>query len=242
MTRFFFTALLAGSVLAPLGAADPAPLARGELDKRAAAAAFDAVSQGVELFNAGKHDECLRVYEGALAVLKSLFDHHPALMKSIADKMDFAKDAKTAVAKAFILREALDAVIDLGAKKKPLWERLGGEPAVKAVVHDFVMAAATDPKVNFLRDGKYKLDAKGVAALEAMLVDLVSATSGGPRKYVGRNMKTTHAGMKITEAEFDALVAVHTATLQKFKVPKAEMDELTAIILSTKADIVEVKK
>ena len=85
-------------------------------------------------FNAGKHDECLRVYEGALTILKPLFDHRPELMKSIADTMDNAKTAKTSAAKAFILRAALDEVIALGMAKKPLWDRLGGQPAVTAVV------------------------------------------------------------------------------------------------------------
>src|SRR5262249_43707436 len=46
---------------------------------------------------------------------------------------------------------------------KPLWERLGGESAVKAVVHDFVAVTAKNPKVNFTRNGKYKLDDKAVA-------------------------------------------------------------------------------
>ena len=238
LLAFTFVALSSGLA----SAADPAPLSRADLDKRVSMAAFDAVNQGVELFNAGKHDECLRVYEGAITILRPLFDHHPELTKTIADKIEKAKGLKTAPDKAFALREALDEVIKLGAAKKPLWDRLGGEPAVKAVVHDFVLLAATDPKVNFFRDGKFKLDDKGVAALETMLVDLISANSGGPRKYTGRDMKTTHAGMKITEAEFNALAGDLIATLNKYKVPKAELDELVAIVGSTKADIVEVKK
>src|SRR5207247_3415391 len=64
--------------------------------------------------------------------------------------------------------------------ESPLWDRLGGEKAVRAVVHDFVIAAATDPKVNFFRDGKFKFTGKDVENLEQLLVELISATTGGP--------------------------------------------------------------
>jgi len=240
LLAFFLVAL--GSGLAT--AADPAPLSRADLDKRAGLAAFDAVSQGVELFNNDKYDECLRVYEGAITILRPLFDHHPELSKLIAESIEKSKGLKSSTDKAFVLRAALDEVIKLSAAKKAgtLWQRLGGEAAVKAVIHDFVGVAATNPKVNFSRDGKYKLDDKGVAALESMLVDLVSHVTGGPRKYTGRDMKTAHAGMKITEDEFNALAGDLLTTLKKYKVPQSEIDELIAIIGTTKIEIVEGKK
>ena len=124
---------------------------------------------------------------------------------------------------------------------KPLWDRLGGETAVKAVVHDFVLLAAENKKVNFLRDGKVKIDAKGVEHLEKMLVELVSATTGGPLKYTGKSMKEVHKGMAITDAEFDALAGDLITVLKKYKVPQAEMDELVKIVASTRPDIVEKK-
>ena len=123
-----------------------------------------------------------------------------------------------------------------------MWDRLGGQKSVEAVVHDFVGAAATNKKVNFFRDGKYKLDAAGVTRLEKLLVELISATSGGPLKYTGRDMKSSHAGMQITEDEFNALAGDLVDTLKKYKVPQTEIDELVAIVASTKKDMVEVKK
>ena len=120
-----------------------------------------------------------------------------------------------------------------------MWERLGGEVAVKAVVKEFVAAAAADPKVNFLRSGKYKLDDKRVAALEQKLVEFVSANTGGSLSYTGRDMKSVHKGMAITEPEFAALADDLKATLAKLKVPQKEADELVAIVASTRKDIVE---
>ena len=123
-----------------------------------------------------------------------------------------------------------------------LWARLGGEPAVKAVVHDFVLKAAADPKVDFTRGGKYPLDAAGVAHLEALLVQQISSVSGGPMKYTGRDMKESHAGMGITEEQFNALAGDLVVVLKIYKVPQKEIDELVGIIATTKGAIVEAPK
>jgi hemoglobin len=120
-----------------------------------------------------------------------------------------------------------------------LWSRLGGEPAVKAVVHDFVTLAATDPQVDFTRGGKYSLDAAGIANLEKLLVELISAVTGGPLKYEGRPIKTVHQGMAITDAQFNALAGDLAVVLKKYNVPKKETDELLAIVVSARKDVVE---
>jgi hemoglobin len=73
-----------------------------------------------------------------------------------------------------------------------------------------------------------------------MLIDQVCEVTGGPCHYNGRSMKEAHAGMKVTNGEFNALVADLVATLSQFKVPKAEQDELLAILGPLKSEIVEV--
>jgi truncated hemoglobin YjbI len=128
--------------------------------------------------------------------------------------------------------------------KKSLYERLGGEPAVKAVVDDFVGRAASNPKVNFTRKGtavEWEASPENVARLKKLLIELIGSATGGPQKYTGRDMKSSHKGMMITEAEFGALAGDLKATLDKFKVPQAEQDELFKIVGSTKGDIVEKK-
>jgi hemoglobin len=52
-------------------------------------------------------------------------------------------------------------------------------------------------------------------------------------------MKAVHAGMGITDAEFDALVEDLVQALDKHKVPAAEKEELLGILGAMKADIVE---
>lgn len=126
-------------------------------------------------------------------------------------------------------------------KKKSLYERLGGEPAITAVVDDFVARTAANPKVNFTRKGEapeWAATPENVAHLKKMAVAFIAQATGGPQKYAGKDMRTAHTGMKITEAQFNAAAADLAASLDKFKVPKAEKDELMAIAASTKGDIV----
>jgi len=127
---------------------------------------------------------------------------------------------------------------------KSLYERLGGEGALTLVVDDFVNRAAGDPAVNFTRKGtgmEWNATPENVAKLKKRLVQFIGMATGGPQKYEGKAMKPSHAGMKITSAEFDALAKDLIASLDKFKVPQREKDELIAVVASTKGDIVEMK-
>jgi hemoglobin len=128
--------------------------------------------------------------------------------------------------------------------KKSLYDRLGGEAAIKAVVDEFVKVAAADPKVNFTRKGtkaEWKPTPENVDALKKGLVDFVGMVTGGPQKYDGKSMKDLHKGMEITEDEFNALADDLKGVLDKFKVPDKEQKELLDLVGSTKADIVEKK-
>src|SRR5205807_1683621 len=96
-----------------------------------------------------------------------------------------------------------------------LWDRLGGEPNVTKIVADLVAAAGKNPKVNFDRGGKYKLDAAALENLKKQTVAVISQGSGGPIKYTGKSMKEIHKGMEITDAEFTAAAADLKEALQK---------------------------
>ena len=223
------------------------PLERAELDKRVVGAVYETAVLGTDIFNKGNHEGCFRLYQGTLLAVAPMLDHRAKLQATVKERLKRASGMKAADG-AFELRTALDEIqneiapvkkADVETKKKALWDRLGGEKAVKAVVHDFVLAAAEDKKVNFLSDGKVKIDAKGIEHLEKTLVELISETTGGPLKYTGKSMKEVHKGMAITDEEFNALGAVLVATLKKYKVPQADIDELVKIVESTRKDIVE---
>src|SRR2546425_7499847 len=85
------------------------------------------------------------------------------------------------------------------AGPSPLYDRLGGKPAISAVVDGFVTKVAADKRIN-----GYFWNAD-VVNLKAMLFEQICAASGGPCRYTGKDMKTAHAGMNIKDGEFTAL-------------------------------------
>jgi hemoglobin len=120
-------------------------------------------------------------------------------------------------------------------EQRSLYQRLGGSEAIPAVVDDFVARCAADTRIN----GKFART--DVPRLKKMLVDQVTAATGGPVTYAGRSMKETHDGMGVTAGEFDALVSNLVATLDRFSVPAAEQQELLGILGTLRGDIVEVE-
>jgi hemoglobin len=124
------------------------------------------------------------------------------------------------------------------AGKQPLYERLGGVYAIATVVDDFIERLL----VNDVLNANPAIDAarKRVpkAGLKFQVTALVCQVTGGPYKYAGRSMKDAHAHLTITEKEWQAMVSDFKKTLDTFKVPEREQEELFAIVGSTKSDIV----
>ena len=115
-----------------------------------------------------------------------------------------------------------------------LYERLGGLPYIQIVVDDFVANVAADDRIN------KRFEKTNIPVLKKNLVDQICQASGGPCKYTGRDMKTTHTGMKITEAEWNATVEALVKTLDKYKVGEREKNDLLGLLGSMKGDIVGI--
>ncbi len=116
--------------------------------------------------------------------------------------------------------------------KTTLYERLGGQPAINAVVDDFVANVAADQRIN-----RFFANAN-IPRLKRLLAEQICAGAGGPCTYTGKDMKTAHAGMGITDAQFNALVEDLVKSLDKFKVPAKEQQELLAVLGPMRKDIV----
>jgi hemoglobin len=123
--------------------------------------------------------------------------------------------------------------------QKALYERLGGVYSIATVVDDFIerlLVNATlnaNPAINAARARVPE------AGLKFHVTALVCEVTGGPCKYTGRAMKESHDHLNITPAEWDAMVADFRRTLDQFKVPQQEQQELITIVGSTKNDIVK---
>ena len=117
-----------------------------------------------------------------------------------------------------------------------LYKRLGGYDAIAAVTDDFLGRLTKDPSLAKYFSGH---STNSLERIRQDVVDFLCAATGGPCKYTGRDMKTSHAGLGITSAEWDTGVKHLVATLEKFKVPTKEKDDLLAAASGLKKDIVE---
>lgn len=122
-----------------------------------------------------------------------------------------------------------------GETKKTLYERLGGYDAVTAVVSEFANRLFADEKLSAFFGG---WNAEKQGRFKQLNVLLVCNATGGPCTYIGRTMPASHQGMGINDAKFDQVAGHLVATLDKFKVPKTEKDELLAIIGGLRPEIV----
>lgn len=115
-----------------------------------------------------------------------------------------------------------------------LYTRLGGNEAITAVIGDFVdNQVVPDDRINgFFAD-------TDLDNLKVLLVEFTANATGGPEEYTGRDMATTHEGLGITVADFNALVEDLSASLVVFSVPQAEQDELLAALAPLQDQIVE---
>jgi hemoglobin len=166
------------------------------------------------------------------------------------------KSAKKAVA----AKPAADGSGDKGTNKAAvvegklaLFDRLGGENGITAIVEDFTPRVMQDPRVNWQRKGAksgfslrrqnseavaWNATDENLANLKKHLVQFIVLATGGPPHYEGKEMKSAHAGMKIGNPEFDAVLGDLKASLDRLQVPNKEQKELLSIVESTRPQIV----
>jgi hemoglobin len=121
--------------------------------------------------------------------------------------------------------------------EKTLYERLGGYDALSAVANDLLPRLQSDSQLSRFWDHRGQ---DGVAREKQLLIDFLCSNAGGPLYYTGRDMKTSHEGMRISESDWSAFRGHLDATLDAFQVPQPERDQVVAFIESTRSDIVEV--
>jgi hemoglobin len=120
--------------------------------------------------------------------------------------------------------------------KDSLYKRLGGYDAIAAVTDEFIGRLLGDHMFDRFFAG-ISNDSKG--RLRQNIVDFFCKETGGPCYYMGRDMKTVHAGIGITKAEWDKATGYMGDALNKFSVPEQEQKDFVALILPFEKDIVE---
>ena len=121
--------------------------------------------------------------------------------------------------------------------KDSLYSRLGGYDAIAAVVDDLLVRLRDDPRLRRFWMSPRSTDSNNRE--RQLAVDFIAAAAGGPTFYLGRDMKTSHKGMGIDQADYTAAKNHLVATLEKFNVPERERDDVMTFISSIENDIVE---
>jgi hemoglobin len=122
------------------------------------------------------------------------------------------------------------------AREKSLYQRLGGHAALDAVVDAFYVKVLADERIkHYFADVDMGKQGRRQKAF-------LAAAFGGPTPWVGKDLRKAHAGLKLSEADFNAVAENLVKTLQDFKVKQELIDEVVAIALSVKQDVLDQPK
>lgn len=120
--------------------------------------------------------------------------------------------------------------------QETLYARLGGYDAIAAVVNDLLPRLQEDP---LLAHFWQRRPEDSLQRSKQLLIDFLCSNAGGPVYYTGRDMKTSHKGMGLSEADWSAFMNHLQSALDAFSIRQPERDEIVAFIQSTKKDMVE---
>jgi hemoglobin len=119
---------------------------------------------------------------------------------------------------------------------KSLYQRMGGYNVIAAVIDDLFAILHSDPAFARFFGGRSN---DSVVRSRQLLVDQMCALSGGPCNYIGRDMKTSHSGLGISDVEWETNMKASDAALAKNGVGDAERADFLALFERYRDDIVE---
>jgi hemoglobin len=125
----------------------------------------------------------------------------------------------------------------LDPDKSTLYHRMGGHDAIASLVADLMPRLTGDPTIGVYWKGKCR---DSLRKDNQLVLEFLCMAFGGPSEYLGRDMKTSHDGLGITEAEWDVFAAHTVASLDKLGISEPEKSEFLAAASSLKGDIVEL--
>ncbi len=113
-----------------------------------------------------------------------------------------------------------------------IYDSIGGAAAVRAAVDDFYSRVLSDQQLAPFFAG---IDLRHLKAHQRAFI---AAAVGGPEIYQGRDMAAAHAGLAITDADFDAVVGHLAGTLAALGVPGETISQIARVLAPLRGDIV----
>ncbi|MEE9395777.1 MAG: group 1 truncated hemoglobin [Methylococcales bacterium] len=121
--------------------------------------------------------------------------------------------------------------------QESLYDRLGGYEGITAIVEEFMSRLKGDSQLGRFWNNRGD---DGIARENQLLIDFLCSSAGGSLYYTGRDMKTAHKGMKISESDWSILIGHCAATMNSVQASQRECDEVVAFLSGFKNEIVEV--
>jgi hemoglobin len=116
-----------------------------------------------------------------------------------------------------------------------LYERLGRYDGIARIADDYLKGVRADPQLSrFIGRSTDSL-----VRARQLLKDQLCALTGGPCAYVGRDMKTAHGGLGITESDWALNMQYMAAALDKSHIAGSDKEQMLALIEGFRKQIVE---
>lgn len=122
---------------------------------------------------------------------------------------------------------------ELSTPARSLYERLGGGAGIAAIVEDIMAAHLANPVVS----PRFQ-SIKDLEQSKRMAREFFCAGAGGPEKYTGKDMRTAHRGMNVSEQEYLAAMDDIMTVLGRHKIEDAAQKDVLAILYAFKGEIV----
>ena len=119
-------------------------------------------------------------------------------------------------------------------QKASLYDRLGGETGIRKIVRDVLDKNSSNPLI------AHHFQNTDMSKLNQLVLEFFSMGTGGPHKCTGRDMRTSHTGMKINEQEWATATDDTVAALDRNGIDQQEKNEVIAILESLKNEIVGI--
>jgi hemoglobin len=115
-----------------------------------------------------------------------------------------------------------------------LYNDIGGSAAVNAAVDLFYEKVLADDRVkHFFAD----VDMAGQRGKQRKFL---AYAFGAPMMYDGKDMRSAHADMKLTEEHFNAIAEHLRATMEDLNVPGELIDQAMKIVAGTHDDVLNL--
>ena len=120
--------------------------------------------------------------------------------------------------------------------EKTLYARLGGYDGLAAIVDEFLQTLSSEPQMARFSAA---MNLESRRRNRQLTLDYLCAATGGPAFYLGKDMKSSHAGLGISASDWKIAMEHIERALKKFKVPERESKELITLVDGLAREIVE---